>query len=229
METMMITDWKKFKIWQNVTPSEFENHRWQDKNSITRLPQLKQTLDGMTSPEFLDEIEAGLNHVGMAIRLNPYVMSLIDWSEPEADPVRRQFLPMRSEQEDDHPCLVLDSLHELEQAPVPGLVHRYPDKVLFLVTSVCPVYCQYCTRSYAVGADTTLVQKEHVMSAHNWTAALDYIRSRPEIEDVVVSGGDLARLKAAHIRTLGHALLDIDHVRRLRLATKSVSVQPMKF
>jgi len=107
-------------------------------------------------------------------------------------------------------------------------VHRYPDKVLFLVTSVCPVYCQYCTRSYAVGQDTQLIQKDHVTSAQNWLPALDYIRSHPQIEDVVVSGGDLARLKPAHVRSLGNALLDIEHVRRIRLATKVLSVQPMK-
>jgi lysine 2,3-aminomutase len=106
-------------------------------------------------------------------------------------------------------------------------VHRYPDKVLFLVTSVCPVYCQYCTRSYAVGQDTQLIQKDHVTSAQNWLPALDYIRPI-QIEDIVVYGGDLARLKPAHVRTLGTALLEIEHVRRIRLATKVLSVQPMK-
>jgi lysine 2,3-aminomutase len=112
---------------------------------------------------------------------------------------------------------------------VPSLVHRYPDKVLFLVTSVCPVYCQYCTRSYAVGMDTPVVQKEHVGSAKNWAAALDYIRSHAAVEDVVLSGGDVSRLKAATIAEIGAALLDIPNVRRIRLATKALSVQPMKF
>jgi lysine 2,3-aminomutase len=164
----------------------------------------------------------------MSIRLNPYVMSLIDWTQAETDPIRRQFLPMFSELEHDHPCLTVDSLEERDHSPVQGLVHRYPDKALFLVTTVCPVYCLYCTRSYAVGLDTPLVQKDNVASPQNWAAALDYIRATPEIEDVVISGGDVARLKANHIRMLGHALLDIDHVRRLRFATKVLSVQPMK-
>ncbi|MGA2990142.1 MAG: hypothetical protein ABSD88_06675, partial [Candidatus Korobacteraceae bacterium] len=74
----MSTDWTTFKIWRNVSPIEFEDHLWQDKNSITRPLQLKQALDGMVSQEFLEEIETGLSQVGMAIRLNPYVMSLID-------------------------------------------------------------------------------------------------------------------------------------------------------
>jgi lysine 2,3-aminomutase len=176
----------------------------------------------------MNEIEAGLSTAGMSIRLNPYLISLINWSDAEADPIRRQFLPMRCEQENDHPCLEVDSLAERRHSPVQSIVHRYPDKVLFLVTSVCPVYCQYCTRSYAVGQDTQLIRKDHVTSAQNWLPALDYIRSNSQIEDVVVSGGDLARLKPAHVRLLGNALLDIEHVRRIRLATKALSVQPMK-
>ncbi len=225
----MRTDWTRFKIWRDVTEAQFEDNLWQDKNAITRVAQLEQALDGVVEREVFREIEAGLSKVGMQIRLNPYVMSLINWSDPLADPVRRQFLPMESELEDDHPCLVVDSLEEQDHSPVPGLVHRYPDKVLFLVTSVCPVYCQYCTRSYAVGGDTALIQKENVTSAKNWDAALDYIRKNPQIEDVVVSGGDISRLKPAVVRQLGNALLDIEHIRRIRFATKAVSVQPMKF
>ena len=136
---------------------------------------------------------------------------------------------MASELEPDHPCLSVDSLHERDTSPVSGLVHRYHDKALFLATSVCPVYCQYCTRSYAVGQDTALVQKDHVASMHNWNAAFDYICKTTEIEDIVVSDGDVARLKAAQIRLLCKTLLDIPHIRRIRLATKAVSVQPMKF
>jgi lysine 2,3-aminomutase len=164
----------------------------------------------------------------MSLRITPYILSLIDWSAVESDPIRRQFLPMHFELEEDHPCLSVDSLSERETSPVSGLVHRYPTKVLFLATSVCPVYCQYCTRSYAVGQDTLALQKEHVASARNWGPALDYIRGHAEIEDVVLSGGDVARLKPAVITRLGIALLEIPHIRRLRLATKSLCVEPMK-
>jgi lysine 2,3-aminomutase len=224
----MSLEWARFKPWRGVAPSEFEDNAWQDRNAITRVSQLKLVLDGLVPSRVMDEIEAGLSRTGMSIRLNPYMICRIDWSDAENDPIRRQFLPMRCEQEDDHPCLEFDSLAERRHSPVTGIVHRYPDKVLFLVTSVCPVYCQYCTRSYAVGQDTQLVQKDHVTSAQNWLPALDYIRSNLQIEDVVVSGGDLARLKPAHVRSLGNALLEIEHVRRIRLATKALSVQPMK-
>lgn len=222
-------DWTIFKPWSKASRSEFEDHLWQDRNAITRVSQLRDVLTGVVPKALLDEIEAGLQRVGMSIRLNPYVISLIDWSAATTDPIRRQFLPIYSELEDDHPCLTVDSLEEKEHSPVPGLVHRYPDKVLFLATSVCPVYCQYCTRSYAVGSDTPLLQKQHVTSPRNWSAQIDYIHGRPEVEDVVVSGGDLSRLKPSQVRELGHALLDIKHVRRLRFATKALSVQPMKF
>jgi lysine 2,3-aminomutase len=212
------------------TPREdFLNHTWQDKNSNIRIEQLEALVRDKVSAGVLDEIRDGLKKVGMSIRLNPYIMDLIDWRNAETDPIRRQFLPMLSELEADHPCMSVDSLEERNTSPAPNLVHRYPDKVLFLVTSVCPVYCQYCTRSYAVGQDTPSLQKDNVTSANGWTAALDYIRANPAIEDVVVSGGDIARLKPANIKVLGNALLDIPHVRRIRFATKSVSVQPMKF
>jgi len=216
-------------LYANVTDADFNDHRWQDKNSVTRFSQLGELLSGVVSDGCLKEIGDGLGVVGMSIRLTPYVISLIDWSNPVADPLRRQFLPMASELEPDHPCLSVDSLHERDTSPVPGLVHRYHDKALFLATSVCHVYCQYCTRGYAVGQDTALVQKDHVASMQNWNAAFDYIRATTEIEDIVVSGGDVARLKASQIRLLGKTLLDIPHIRRIRLATKAVSVQPMKF
>ena len=226
---MTLSPWHRFGIWKDVSREEFEDLGWQDKHAVIRIAQLEAVLGQQISPGSLHDIETGLLKVGMSIRLNPYIISLIDWSNVEVDPIRRQFLPLASELEDDHPCLVIDSLEELSQSPVQGLVHRYPDKALFLVTSVCPVYCQYCTRSYAVGMDTQLIQKEHVTSAKNWAAALDYIRSNPQIEDIVVSGGDVSRLKAANLEQLGDALLDIPSVRRIRLATKAVSVQPMKF
>lgn len=225
----MYSDWTKFKIWQDTPESDFGNHLWQDKNSITRVTQLRAALEGLVSPNVLQDIEDGLAHAGMSIRLTPYIMSLIDWAHAATDPIRSQFLPMRSEQEPDHPCLTVDSLEEQDRSPVPSLVHRYPDKVLFLVTAVCPVYCQFCTRSYAVGQSTEVIQKEKVTNARAWAGALDYIRDTPEIEDVVISGGDLARLKPASIRELGNSLLDIGHVRRFRFATKALSVEPMKF
>lgn len=125
--------------------------------------------------------------------------------------------------------LRLDSLAEQDDSPVPGLVHRYHDKVLFLALDVCPVYCRFCTRSYAIGGDTDSVDKvDYKPIPKQWNYAFAYLLSRPEIEDVVVSGGDAYFLPASRIRTIGETLLAIPHIRRIRFATKGPAVMPMK-
>jgi lysine 2,3-aminomutase len=129
----------------------------------------------------------------------------------------------------DHPALTLDSLHEQNDSPTPGLVHRYQDKVLFLPLDVCPVYCRFCTRSYAIGTDTDQVEKvAYKPAVARWEKAFAYLASRPEIEDVVVSGGDTYMLPHKRIRYIGEMLLAIPHIRRIRFATKGPAVMPMK-
>ena len=165
----------------------------------------------------------------MAMRLSPYILSLIDWENPYDDPLRTQFIPVASTRLPDHPALTLDSLHEQADSPTPGLVHRYQDKVLFLPLDVCPVYCRFCTRSYAIGTDTDEVEKVNYKPAvARWEKAFAYLASRPEIEDVVVSGGDTYMLPAARVRYIGEMLLAIPHIRRIRFATKGPAVMPMK-
>ena len=133
----------------------------------------------------------------MAMRISPYILSLIDWDNPYEDPLRTQFVPVASTRLPDHPALTLDSLHEQDDSPTPGLVHRYHDKVLFLPLDVCPVYCRFCTRSYAIGTDTDEVEKvDYKPAVARWDRAFAYLASRPEIEDVVVSGGDTYMLPA---------------------------------
>ncbi|HQU74596.1 MAG TPA: KamA family radical SAM protein, partial [Calditrichia bacterium] len=145
------------------------------------------------------------------------------------DPLRKQFIPVASNLRRDHPKLTLDSLHEQEDSPVDGLVHRYFDKALFLPLDVCPVYCRFCTRSYAIGSDTDLVTKYSFKPVpKKWDRAFAYIASRPEIEDVVVSGGDSYMLIPDRIRQIGEMLLAIPHVRRIRFASKGPAVLPMK-
>ncbi len=228
-ETNLFHFGKSSSPYETIARSDFLNHKWQDRSSVNNVNQLEMIAGSFLKPSTLTEVKEGLKKVGMSVRINPYIMEMIEWDRFETDPIRRQFLPMLSEIEPDHPAMTIDSLGERETSPVPNLVHRYPDKVLFLVTSVCPVYCQFCTRSYAVGQDTETVKKDNVSSPKYWDDAIEYIRSHPVIEDVVVSGGDIARLKPAMIKKIGTALLDIEHVRRIRFATKALSVQPMKF
>ncbi|HMC72617.1 MAG TPA: KamA family radical SAM protein, partial [Mycobacteriales bacterium] len=113
--------------------------------------------------------------------------------------------------------------------PVEGLTHRYVDKALFLALDTCPVYCRFCTRSYAVGIDTDEVEKFHLkVNAERWSKAFGYVSSRNELEDIVISGGDAYQLRAEQIAEIGEALLAIPHVRRMRFATKGPAVMPQK-
>ena len=108
-------------------------------------------------------------------------------------------------------------------------MHRYTDKVLFLPLDVCPVYCRFCTRSYAIGGNTETVDKLRFKNApQKWKNAFAYIASRPEIEDVVISGGDAYMLVPDRLKLIGETLLAIPHVRRMRFATKGPAVMPMK-
>ncbi len=223
------TWWQKIPAWKEVDEKTFLNYKWQEKNAATSIKKLLKSVEGVVSPGFVADLEAGFSEAPMAVRISPYLMSLIDWENPYTDPIRRQFLPVASQLEPDHPLLTLDSLGEQADAPVPGLTHRYPDKVLFLALDTCPVYCRFCTRSYAVGLDTETVEKVQLKAnQERWRTAIQYLEERPEVEDVVISGGDMYRLKASQVRELGNALLDIPHIRRIRFATKGIAIQPMK-
>ena len=221
--------WQNIPAWKEVDEAEFLNYKWQEKNAITNPKKLINAVQDIASPEFIEDVKAGFSAAPMAVRISPYLLSLIDWEDPYNDPIRRQFLPLGSQLEPDHPMLTLDSLHEQADSPVKGLTHRYPDKALFLTLDTCPVYCRFCTRSYAVGLDTETVEKVQLKANHErWAKVFKYIRERKELEDIVISGGDMYRLKASQVRELGHALLDIPHVRRFRFATKGLAIQPMK-
>ena len=221
--------WQKIPAWKDVDYETFISTKWQERNAITNSKKLIQAVQDIASPEFIKDIEEGFGAAPMAVRISPYLLGLINWEDPYNDPIRRQFLPVGSQLEPDHPLLTLDSLHEQADAPVDGLTHRYPDKVLFLALDTCPVYCRFCTRSYAVGLDTDTVEKVSLKAnAERWEKALKYIKEREEVEDVVISGGDMYRLKADQVRELGNALLDIPHIRRFRFATKGIAIQPMK-
>jgi lysine 2,3-aminomutase len=112
---------------------------------------------------------------------------------------------------------------------VRGLIHRYADKALFLPLQTCPVYCRFCTRSYAIGPDTAGVDKVTLgKTIEEWKAVFAYVAAHPAIEDVVISGGDAYQLAPKNITLIGESLLAIPHVRRLRFATKGLAVMPMK-
>jgi lysine 2,3-aminomutase len=221
--------WRAIPKYRDVDEATFLDHIWQARNSVKTVDELLDTIKDFADPRFIDDARAGFRHSPMSVRVSPYMIACIDWTRPYEDPIRIQFIPLGSRQRPDHPRLVLDSLHELDDSPVPGLTHRYFDKALFLPLSTCPVYCRFCTRSYAVGLDTDTVDKVALAkTSREWQAAFDYIASRPELEDIVISGGDTYQLAPRNLRLIGDTLLDIEHVRRMRFATKGPAVMPMK-
>ncbi len=221
--------WRKIPAYRDVDEATFLDHKWQSKHTITRPDKLLDVVQELVTPDFIRDARDGFHRAPMAVRVSPYLLSLIDWSRPYEDPLRRQFITLGSLLRPDHPKLDLDSLHEQADAPVPGLTHRYPDKALFLALDTCPVYCRFCTRSYAVGTDTDQVEKVHMSpTMDRWERAFAYIASRPELEDIVISGGDSYNLRAEHITLIGDRLLGMPNVRRMRFATKGPAVMPQK-
>lgn len=221
--------WRRIPAYADVDEETFLDHMWQARNSITTPKKLLNAISGLVSDAFLQDAEEGFARAPMAVRVSPYLLSLVDWEEPYDDPLRLQFIPVASRMLPDHPKLELDSLHEQEDAPVAQLTHRYTDKALFLALKFCPVYCRFCTRSYAVGTDTDSVDKLDLHATMGrWGPVFEYIRSRPELEDIVISGGDAYNLRAEQILAIGNELLDIDNIRRMRFATKGPAVMPQK-
>ena len=221
--------WRTIPAYADVDAPTFLDHIWQGRQSVKTPDELLGTIVDLVPASFIDDVRAGFRHAPMAVRVSPYLIASIDWNDPFGDPIRRQFIPLGSRLLADHPRLTFDSLHEQDDSPVPGLIHRYVDKALFLPVSTCPVYCRFCTRSYAIGPDTEEVEKAHLAKTpKDWHDAFDYIASRPELEDIVISGGDAYALAPKMLALIGDALLAIPHVRRMRFATKGPAVMPMK-
>jgi lysine 2,3-aminomutase len=221
--------WKEVPGWAHVTRGEFADHKWQAKNSITKVAQVEKVLGSRLSKAVLEDILDGQKRTPMNIRITPYIFALINWDDPVNDPLRKQFLPLGSQFLPDHPFYLEDSLSEDVDSPIPMLTHRYPDKVLFLPTTICPVYCSYCTRSRIIGGSTEMIEKEtYGANQKKWDLVFEYLASKPAVEDVVISGGDSFMLMPKQLQYIGESLLKIPHIRRIRFATKGIAIYPQK-
>ena len=222
--------WRTIPAWRDIDAETFGNFRWQQQNSITSVPGIQEVLQGLATPPMIADIEDGLLKTPMNVRLTPYIFSRIDWGKVENDPVRRQFLPLGSQFIPDHPHAMDDSLDEDGHKATPYLTHRYPDKALFLPLTLCPVYCSFCTRSRVVGGSTAVKSKStYGAKASEWDETFEYIRNNPQLEDIVISGGDALLLRPSQIHQIGTTLLEIPTIRRIRFATKGIAIMPMKF
>jgi lysine 2,3-aminomutase len=205
------------RYFPDVKTTEWNDWRWQNRNRIRSLVQLERFIR-VTD----EEREAIRRHEGpLPIGFTPYYMSLVDPDDP-MQPVRRTVVPTLNEfdvtagEED-------DPLGEDGHSPVPGLVHRYPDRVLLLVTNFCSVYCRYCTRARLVGASG-----ERALKKTDIDRAIDYIRATPAVRDVLISGGDPLSLDEERLEYVLSALRSIPHLEFIRIGSKQPVVQPMR-
>lgn len=196
-------------FWNDIPEELWNDWRWQLKNRITTVEQLEKFFPTLTPEERAGTILANSK---LAMAIPPYFFNLIDPTD-ENCPIRRQVIP-RIEETNRAPWEMSDPCGEDAHSPVPGLVHRYPDRVLFLVTDRCAAYCRYCTRS-------RLVSNAAGYDFHpEFEKQLAYIRKTPSIRDVLLSGGDALLLSDDKLAYLLGELRAIPHVEFLRIGTR---------
>ncbi|KAK5628162.1 hypothetical protein RRF57_003877 [Xylaria bambusicola] len=246
--------WRELTPFRDVRHDDFFSWRWNINNLVEKQSALSEFLYAMipskvprsvsiggmqTVDEFCTDVYDGIKNSAMSIRIVPYVLSRIDWADPANCPVFRQFIPLKSIMIQDHPEVKPDSLGERWDMPVDGVVHRYPDKALILqylsmenisekslALSICPTYCIFCTRSYGVGAHTYITKQTFKLGKKRLENMFAYIRSQPQLKDIVVSGGDAYYLPPHVLEWIGDTFINMDNIERFRFATKGLAVAP---
>ena len=204
------------RMFPEVTDEQWNNWHWQVQNRIETLEQLKKYIKLTTEEE--NGVKESLKTLRMAI--TPYYLSLIDQSNPNC-PVRKQAIPTHAETHHSAADL-LDPLHEDGDSPAPGLTHRYPDRVLLLVTDMCSMYCRHCTRRRFAG------QTDSSSSQDDISKAIDYIARTPQVRDVLLSGGDALMISDSHLESIISRLREIPHVEIIRIGTRTPVVCPQR-
>ena len=204
------------KNFPKTSVSDWNSWTWQIKNSIHTAERLKEIFG-----ESYDNVISSLPENHLPFRITPYFASLLSRFAPD-HPLFRTMIPAKEE-------LTIgngeknDPLDEANDTPVPHIVHRYPDRVLFTVTGSCAAYCRYCTRSHMVAKRN----KSHV-STKSWDLAIEYIAGNEQIRDVLISGGDPLTLSDSRLEYLLSRLRAIPHVEIIRIGTKIPVVLPMR-
>ncbi|MEY2427282.1 MAG: lysine 2,3-aminomutase [Verrucomicrobiota bacterium] len=196
-------------FWSDVPDSDWNDWRWQLRNRITTAEQLQRLMPTLTPEEYAGAV---LSNHKLSLAITPYFFNLIDAAD-ESCPIRWQVIP-RVEETHTAPWEMSDPCGEDSHSPVPGLVHRYPDRVLLLVTDRCASYCRYCTRS-------RLVSNASGYDFHpEFDRQIEYIRKTPAIRDVLLSGGDPLLFSDERLEELLRRLREIPHVEFLRIGTR---------
>ena len=198
---------RRAPLWADVPDAQWDDWRWQLSHRVNDLAEIEQVLN------LTDEERDGLSAPDkFRVDVTPYFISLIDPDDPD-DPIRRQVIPLGREQQA-FTAMMEDSLAEDRHSPVPGLVHRYPDRVLMLITTQCASYCRYCTRSRIVGDPTqNFNRRDH-------EAQLEYLRRTPQVRDVLISGGDGLTLAPKLLESILRGLREIPHIEIVRIGSR---------
>ena len=228
-------DWTRIHGWKNVTREEWEDATWQRKNTIKSLKELKELLADKLPDALAESLQQDIDtRATMSLLVPPQMINTMNIDDLWNDPVRRYMLPAFADRRTDfpnHPKASRDSLHEADMWVVEGLTHRYPTKVLAELLSTCPQYCGHCTRMDLVGNSTPTVQKVrfNIKQPERHRMILQYLRDHNAIRDVVVSGGDVANLPPQQLEDFVSELIEIPHIRDIRLASKGLMAIPQHF
>jgi lysine 2,3-aminomutase len=195
-------------FWPEIDPALWNDWKWQLKNRVTNLAQLESKL-ALSRDERAGVLLSGNK---LALAVTPHFFNLLDPHDPDC-PIRRQVIP-RAQEATRAPSEMADPCGEDSHMPVPGLVHRYPDRVLFLVTDRCASYCRYCTRSRVVSGAGE--QELHT----NFEETYRYLEAHHEVRDVLLSGGDALLFSDEKLRSILERLRSIEHIEFLRIGTR---------
>lgn len=206
----------KDKFFSTVSQNDWDDWKWQVRNRIETVEDLKKYIPLTKEEE--EGVSRTLGTLRMAI--TPYYLSLINMDNPN-DPVRKQAIPVSNELHKSDSDLE-DPLHEDGDSPVPGLTHRYPDRVLLLMTDQCAMYCRHCTRRRFAGQTDSAVNVDQIDNA------IEYIKNTPVIRDVLLSGGDCLLISDERLEYVIKKLREIPHVEVIRLGSRVPVVMPQR-
>jgi len=206
---------KRAPLYKDVSDEKWNDWRWQLSNRLNSVDDIEKILP-LTESERTALQSSGLFRVD----ITPYFISLVNPEDIE-DPIRKQIIP-RSEEMQAFTAMMEDSLAEDRHSPVPGLVHRYPDRVLMLVTTQCASYCRYCTRSRIVG------DPGQTFSRQEFEMQIAYLKQTPQVRDVLLSGGDPLVLAPKILEEILARLREIPHIEIVRIGTRVPVFMPMR-
>ena len=212
----MQRNYKEISLWKDVREDEWNSWQWQLANRITTLEELEEIVN--LTEEEREGVKLSIKKLKMAI--TPYYATLIDVDDYNC-PIRRQAIPTIKETEISN-YDISDPLHEGADSPVCGLTHRYPDRVLLLVTEECSMYCRHCTRRRFSGHEDSALSKRNILKA------IEYIKEHKEIRDVLISGGDALCISDQKLEFILQKLRGIDHVEVIRIGTRTPVVMPQR-